>query len=321
MALEVQSGKRVITAPITFAASANCVRYCGGDVWFVDIDPSTLTLDLGATRRLLESKPKGFFSGIIPVDFAGMPVDMEALRVLADEFSCWVIEDACHAPGGSFVDSKKDEVRCGSGRYADLAIFSFHPVKHIAAGEGGMVTTDDERLYKRLLSLRTHGITKDASLLSENHGDWYYEMHELGYNYRLTDFQAALASSQLSRADAGLQRRRDIATRYSEELQHASIQTPVVPEGRNHAWHLYVIRTDRRKELYDFLRNKKNICCQVHYVPLHTMPYYKKIGGYKKGDHPESEAYYDTCLSLPMYPTLSDEEQKYVIDSILEFAR
>jgi UDP-4-amino-4,6-dideoxy-N-acetyl-beta-L-altrosamine transaminase len=317
MALDVQPGTRVITTPITFAASANCVKYCGGDVWFADIDPSTFTLDLHATRRLLESKPKGFFSGIIPVDFAGLPVDLEAFRKLADEFGCWIIEDACHAPGGSFLNSRGEENFCGSGRYADLAIFSFHPVKHIAAGEGGMITTNDKRLYKRLLMLRTHGITKDETLLVENHGGWYYEMQELGYNYRLTDFQAALALSQLSRADAGLKRRRELAKQYNDALQNEHIHTPVIPEGFNPAWHLYIIQSDRRKELYDYLRSK-NIFCQVHYIPVHTMPYYQQLG-FKKGDFPLSESYYEACLSLPMYPALSNDQQDYVITSILEF--
>ena len=156
MALGVQEGTRVITTPITFAASANCVRYCGGEVWFADIDPDTFTLSLEKTRALLESKPKGFFSGIIPVDFAGLPVNLEDFRALADEFGCWIIEDACHAPGGSFANSAGESISCGSGTYADLAIFSFHPVKHIAAGEGGMITTNNEALYKHLLRLRTH---------------------------------------------------------------------------------------------------------------------------------------------------------------------
>lgn len=317
MVLDVGPGTRVITSPITFAASANCVRYCGGDVWFADIDPVTYTLDVQATRRLLMSKPKGFFSGIIPVDFAGLPVDMEAFRGLADEFGCWLIEDACHAPGGSFVDSKGDTVQCGSGRYADLAIFSFHPVKHIAAGEGGMVTTNDDRLYKRLQLLRTHGITKDADMLSANHGGWYYEMVDLGYNYRLTDMQAALATSQLARADAGVQRRRELAARYSAAFADAPIKTPDTPDNANHAWHLYVIRTDRRKELYDYMRTK-NVFCQVHYIPVHTMPYYERLG-HKQGDFPRAEAYYETCLSLPMYPTLTDEQQDYVVACVLEF--
>lgn len=317
MALGIKSGSRVITSPITFVASANCVRYCDGEVWFADIEPETFTLSLEKTRQLLESKPKGFFSGIIPVDFAGLPVNLEAFRQLADEFGCWIIEDACHAPGGSFTNLKGNQVFCGSGEYADLAIFSFHPVKHIAAGEGGMITTNNEALYKQLLSLRTHGITKDSTLMTENHGGWYYEMRELGYNYRLTDFQAALALSQLKRADAGLIRRRSIAKKYSEALVLSGMEVPSIPSDYHHAWHLYVIRHQNRKELYDYLRNK-NIFCQVHYIPVHTMPYYSQFG-WRKGDFPVAESYYSQCLSLPMYPSLSDEQQDYVIQSILEF--
>jgi UDP-4-amino-4,6-dideoxy-N-acetyl-beta-L-altrosamine transaminase len=317
MALGVTQETRVITSPITFVASANCIRYCGGEVWFADIDPDTFTLSLSKTRALLESKPKGFFSGIIPVDFAGLPTNLEAFRALADEFGCWLIEDACHAPGGSFTNTTGETIRCGSGRYAELAIFSFHPVKHIAAGEGGMITTNDENLYKHLLRLRTHGITREADLLTENHGGWYYEMQELGYNYRITDFQAALALSQLNRADQGLKRRQEIADRYTEAFANANIELPVVQVGSQHAWHLYVIRTSKRKALYDYLRTK-NIFCQVHYIPVHTMPYYQQFG-WKKGDFVISEAYYEGCLSLPMYPTLSNEQQEYVITSILEF--
>ena len=317
MALGVKEGTRVITTPITFAASANCVRYCGGEVWFADIEPETFTLSLNKTRELLESKPKGFFSGIIPVDFAGLPVNLEAFRALADEFGCWIIEDACHAPGGSFVNSSNERALCGNGQYAELAIFSFHPVKHIAAGEGGMITTNDEVLYKHLLRLRTHGITREADLLVENHGAWYYEMQELGYNYRITDFQAALALSQLNRADSGLRRRQEIADRYTESFTKAGIEVPFVQEGSQHAWHLYVIRISNRKALYDYLRTK-NIFCQVHYIPVHTMPYYKQFG-WEKGDFPLSESYYDKCLSLPMYPSLSNEQQLFVIKEIIGF--
>jgi len=319
MALGVAPGTRVITSPITFAASANCVRYCGGEVWFADIDPQTYTLSLDKTRELLASKPKGFFQGIIPVDFAGLPVDLEKFRQLADEYGCWLIEDACHAPGGYFTDSAQQKQLCGSGKFADLAIFSFHPVKHIAAGEGGIISTRSEALYKHLLRLRTHGITREAELLVENHGGWYYEMQELGYNYRITDFQAALAESQLKRADEGLNRRQEIADRYMEGLQHASITLPHVPDGYRHAWHLFVIQTEKRKALYDFLRSR-NIFCQVHYIPVHTMPYYKQFG-WKKGDFVASEAYYERCLSLPMYPALTNEQQDFVIQSILEFVQ
>jgi len=317
LALSVKPGIRVISSTLTFVASTNCVKYCGGEVWFADIDPETYVLSLEKTRQLLESKPKGFFSGIIPVDFAGLPANLEAFRELADEFGCWIIEDSCHSPGGSFVNSKGIRNDCGNGRYADLAIFSFHPVKHIAAGEGGMITTNDEKLYKNLLKLRTHGITKESEMLTENHGGWYYEMQELGYNYRLTDFQAALALNQLKRADEGIKKRQEIAERYTEALKVTGLILPHVPKGYQHAWHLYVIQTENRKELYDYLKSK-NIFTQVHYIPVHTMPYYKELG-WKNGDFYEAESYYSRCLSLPMFPTLSNEEQEYVIDSIKEF--
>ena len=176
MALNVKPGQKVITTPITFVASANCVRYCGGEVIFSDIDPITFLLDVQKVRILLEKYPKGTFQGIIPIDFAGAPADLEAFRKLADEFGLWIIEDACHAPGGFFIDSNKKKQNCGNGAYADLAIFSFHPVKHIATGEGGMITTNDKKLYEKLVLLRTHGITKDAEQLRENHGGWYYEI-------------------------------------------------------------------------------------------------------------------------------------------------
>lgn len=317
MALEVNEGTNVITSPITFAASANCVRYCGGNVYFADIDPQTYTLDIAKVEALIASKPAGFFSGIIPVDFAGFGVDLEAFRTLAKKHKLWIIEDACHAPGGYFIDSNQTKQLCGNGNFADMAIFSFHPVKHIACGEGGMITTKDEQLYKKLLLLRTHGITKDASLMHENHGGWYYEMQELGYNYRLTDFQAALGTSQLKRANDGLTRRREIASTYFEAFKNKSYilgQSGVV-EG--HAYHLYIIQLEKRKELYDYLRSK-NIFCQVHYIPVHTMPYYQSLGN-NKGSLPFAENYYDHCLSLPMYPTLTNEEQQYVINCIDEF--
>ncbi len=317
MALEVNEGTNVITSPITFAASANCVRYCGGNVYFADIDPQTYTLDIAKVEALIASKPAGFFSGIIPVDFAGFGVDLEAFRTLAKKHKLWIIEDACHAPGGYFIDSNQTKQLCGNGNFADMAIFSFHPVKHIACGEGGMITTKDEQLYKKLLLLRTHGITKDASLMHENHGGWYYEMQELGYNYRLTDFQAALGTSQLKRANDGLTRRREIAATNFEAFKSKSYilgQSGVVD---GHAYHLYIIQVEKRKELYDYLRSK-NIFCQVHYIPVHTFPYYQSLG-HKKGDLPVAENYYEHCLSLPMYPTLTNEEQQYVINCIDEF--
>ena len=325
LALGVNENSRVITTPITFAASANCVRYCGGQVEFADIDPETGLLDIEKVRQKLQSQPKGYYSGIIPVDFAGMPVNLEEFRKLADEFGLWIIEDACHAPGGYFTDSKGLKQNCGNGNYAELAIFSFHPVKHIATGEGGMITTNDPELYQKLLKLRTHGITRDPAKMHENHGGWYMEMQELGYNYRISDILTALGISQLSRADEGLQKRQEIANRYDEafrNLTNLKILNPaayVINKDHNwlHAYHLYVIQIEKRKELYDFLRTK-NIFAQVHYIPVHLMPYYQDLG-FKKDDFPLAEAYYEMCLSLPMYPALTDEEQEYVIACVLEF--
>jgi UDP-4-amino-4,6-dideoxy-N-acetyl-beta-L-altrosamine transaminase len=319
MALNVQVGDKVITTPITFAASANCIRYCGGEVVFADIDPETFVLDIEQVRALLRAHPKGTFKGIIPVDFTGYPVNLEAFRELADEYGLWIIEDACHAPGGAFTDSKGVEQRCGNGNFADLAIFSFHPVKHIAAGEGGMITTNDKALYERLLMLRTHGITKNPDLMTRNEGGWYYEMQELGYNYRITDFQAALGLSQLDRAEENLQKRRAIAARYDQAFTGKDIVLQKQEDGFSNAYHLYVIQVADRKGLYDYLR-AQNIYAQVHYIPVHTMPYYQQFD-WKEGDFPKSEEYYHRCLSIPMYPSLTIEEQQYVINHILKFVK
>ncbi|AKQ44782.1 pyridoxal-5'-phosphate-dependent protein [Rufibacter radiotolerans] len=317
LALGVNEKSNVITTPITFAASANCIRYCGGNVYFADIDEESYLLDLNKVEDLIKSKPAGFFSGIIPVDFAGRAVNLEKFRTLADKYNLWIIEDACHAPGGYFVDSKGQKQFCGNSQFAEAAIFSFHPVKHIACGEGGMISCNDDDLYNKLLLLRTHGITKDSNLLKENHGGWYYEMQELGYNYRLTDFQAALGTSQLKRADAGLEKRREIARKYNEAFtgNERILGHSGVVEG--HAYHLYIIEVADRLGLYNYLRSK-NIFTQVHYIPVHTMPYYQGLG-WKKGDFPAAELYYERCLSLPMFPTLENEEIEYVVSSINEF--
>ena len=317
LALNVDANTNVITSPITFAASANCIRYCGGNVFFADIDPGTYCLDIKKVEDLIESKPKGFFQGIIPVDFAGYALKADEFRRLAAKHGLWILEDACHAPGGYFIDSKGNKQNCGNGQYSDLSIFSFHPVKHIACGEGGMITTNNENLFKKLLLLRTHGITKDAAQLHENHGGWYYEMQTLGYNYRLTDFQAALGISQLARAEDGMLKRRHLASVYYEAFKNRSFingQSGIV-EG--HAYHLYIIQIAERKALYDHLRSK-NIFCQVHYIPVHLLPYYQSLGCIK-GDFPIAEKYYSECLSLPMYPTLREEEQEFVIENIIDF--
>lgn len=326
LALEVSAKDTVITTPITFAASANCVRYCGGTVLFADIDPATYLIDLNAVKQLLETQPKGSVKGLIVVDFAGKAVNLEAFRALADAYGCWIIEDACHAPGGFFTDSDHREQRCGNGQFADLAIFSFHPVKHIACGEGGMITTNDKALYERLLTLRTHGITRNADLFENSaelatgipgtteYPGWYMEMQELGFNYRLTDFQAALGLSQLSRADEGLARRRTLAEQYATAFAGKDYITGQSGSTEGHAYHLYVIEVRDRLGLYNHLRSV-NIFAQIHYFPCHLMPYYRQLG-WKPGDFPQAEQYYNQCLSLPMFPTLTDEQQQFVINEI-----
>jgi len=314
LALGLKKGERVITTPITFAASANCVRYVGGEVWFADIDKDSYLLSLESTRKLIESKPKGFFKGIIPVDFAGLPLNLEAFRKLADKHGLWIIEDACHAPGGSFTDSKGIVQKCGNGNYADVGIFSFHPVKHIACGEGGMLTTNSEKIYKKLTSLRTHGITKEN--MEENHGGWFYEMQELGYNYRLTDIQSALGITQLAKNKEGVARRNEIAIVYKEAFK-SKIKFQSLGTGVVNAHHLFVIEVADRKGLYDHLK-KQNIFAQIHYIPVHTLPYYKNIG-YEGSDLINAENYYADCISLPMYPTLTNKEQNFVIEQVRTF--
>ncbi len=317
LALGVKQGDKVITTPITFVASANCVRYAGGEVVFADIDPETYLLDINNVRKLMESAPKGTYKGIIPVDFGGRAVDLESFQSLADEFGCWIIEDACHAPGGYFVDSRGTKHKCGNGDFADLAIFSFHPVKHIAAGEGGMITTNNEKLYHKLRNLRTHGIQQIPELRQFNHGLWYYEMQELGFNYRLTDFQAALATSQLKRAAVGLERRKDIASIYNEAFTGKPHIIRQVGVCDGHAYHLYVVEFNDRDALHSYLRGK-NIYAQLHYIPVHLMPYYRQFG-WKEGDFPNAEIYYKHCLSIPNFPTITTEELTFVIESIDEF--
>lgn len=328
LALDINEGDKVITTPITFAASANCVRYCGGEVVFGDIEPDTYLLDINSVRMLLEASPRGTYKGIIPVDFAGNAVNLQQFRKLAGEYDLWIIEDACHAPGGYFTDSEGNRQQCGNGLFADLAVFSFHPVKHIASGEGGMITTNDENLYRKLLALRTHGIVKDNGLYSnsvefaggtEQYPLWYMEMQTLGYNYRITDFQAALGNSQLKRADEGLLRRREIAAAYNEAFKEKKYIKGQSGNIVGHAYHLYVLEVEDRLGLYNHLRTK-NIFAQIHYIPCHLMPYYRELG-WKEGDRPHAEKYYQHCISLPMYPTLSAEEQQYVIDCVDEYFR
>jgi len=316
IALNIKPGQKVITTPITFAASSNCVLYCGGEIDFCDIDPETYLMDLDKLEDKLIDAAPGTYAGIIPVDFTGLPVNTERLGEIAGRHDLWIIEDACHAPGGYYIDSKKNKILCGSNTYSDLTCFSFHAVKHIACGEGGMVTTNNKALYEKLAMLRTHGITKFN--MSENHGGWYYEMQELGHNYRISDINCALGITQLQKADKGLERRFKIADRYIKAFKnHDSIELQFQPEGFQNAYHLFVIKVKDRKTLYDYLREEQ-IFTQIHYIPVHRQPYYKKLG-WNDGDMPKAEQFYLECISLPMYPALSNNEQDFVINSILQF--
>jgi len=342
LGLGLKPGDKVITTPITFSASANCVRYCGADVLFADIDPATYLIDIQHVEALLKQHPPGSVKGIIPVDMAGRVVNTEALRKLADAYGCWILEDACHAPGGYFTDSQGVEQWAGNNHYATATVFSFHPVKHIACGEGGMITTNDGTLYKQLQRLRSHGITKGAdpylntpalACADENSASdptvacadkghitypgWYMEMQQLGFNYRLTDIQAALGLSQLNRAEAGLTRRRQLAATYAAAFANKPYllgQSGVVD---GHAYHLYILEVKNRLGLYNHLR-ANNIFAQIHYIPVHLMPYYQQQG-WKPGDMPAAETYYRHCISIPLYPTLTDDEQQYVIQTIHAF--
>jgi dTDP-4-amino-4,6-dideoxygalactose transaminase len=257
------------------------------------------------------------FKAAVRKIFSIRAVDLEAFRKLADEYGLWIIQDSCHSPGGYFIDSNGKKQNCGNGNFANLAIFSFHPVKHIAAGEGGMITTNDEILYKKLLNLRTHGIQQDPSKKLDNHGLWHYEMQDLGFNYRLTDFQAALGLSQLSRVEESLEKRIAIAKRYDESFLGEDFVKINTHLNEGHAYHLYIVEVPDRSGLFNYLRSV-GLYAQVHYIPAHLMPYYKQFG-WKEGDCPFAESYYKHCISLPIYPTLTEEDQQHVIESINDF--
>lgn len=316
--LNRDTSKKVLVTPITFAASSNCVLFDNGKVEFVDIDPRTYNIDLNLIEEKVKKNPNEY-QGMIVVDFAGLSIDTEALRGIADKYNLWIIEDACHAIGGFFKNTKKEIIKCGSGIYSDLTVFSFHPVKHVATGEGGMVTTNSEEVCKRLMKLRSHGIERDEKLYSEtSHGGWYHEMQELGYNYRMPDINASLGSSQIKRMYSNIEKRNSIARKYKKSFKNLPITFQKYDEENIlNAYHLFVIETTKRKELYEFLKSH-NIYSQVHYLPVYWHPYYQGIG-FKKGLCSHAENYYQKCLSLPMYHSMTDLEQNYVIERVHEF--
>ncbi|MDO9183405.1 MAG: UDP-4-amino-4,6-dideoxy-N-acetyl-beta-L-altrosamine transaminase [Bacteriovorax sp.] len=316
--LNRDSLKKVFVTPITFASSSNCVLFENGIVEFVDIDPLTYNIDINLMEEKLRKNPTDY-QGMIIVDFAGLPLNTEAFRKLADKYNLWIIEDACHAIGGSYRNSKNEIIKCGSGIYSDLTVFSFHPVKHVATGEGGMVTTNNEEVYRHLMNLRSHGIQRDEKLFLEaSHGGWYHEMQELGYNYRMPDINASLGSSQIKRINSNIEKRSSIAMKYKDSFKNLPITFQKYNEENVfNAYHLFVIETDNRKILYEFLK-ERSVYTQVHYLPVYWHPYYQSIG-FKKGLCPVAENYYTKCLSIPMFHSMTDLEQGYVVDTIKDF--
>jgi UDP-4-amino-4,6-dideoxy-N-acetyl-beta-L-altrosamine transaminase len=307
-------GKTVWTSPNTFVASANCARYCDAEVDFVDIDRNSLNLDPEALKRRLDSSAPPNI--LIPVHFSGMPCAMKAISEICRAAGISIIEDASHAIGAVYGDA-----RTGSCQYSDATVFSFHPVKIVTSGEGGMILTNNVDLYEKARLLRSHGITRSPeSFKNEAHGAWYYEQIELGFNYRITDLQAALGCSQMDRLDLFLEKRRRLVERYDQLLKGLPIITPSHSLSARSAWHLYVIRLagehplTRRRAVFDFMRSQ-NIGVQVHYCPVHLQPYYIQLG-FKHGDFPIAEDYYERALSLPLFPDLSDEQQNMVVAAL-----
>ena len=309
MAAGIGKGDEVITTPITFAASANCALYCGATPVFADIDPVTYNISPESVESHVTERTKA----IIPVHYTGQTCDMDAIHKIADKYNLIVIEDAAHAVGAEYKGKK-------IGSLSDMTEFSFHPVKHITCGEGGIVTTNREDLYEKLKLFRTHGITREEKFLHKVDGPWYYEQIDLGYNYRITDIQATLGISQLGRIDKFLEKRKKIAAKYDEAFRDFNgIEIPKQAEYSNSAYHLYVIKVDKsiRKALFEYLR-ANNIGVNVHYIPVYTFPYYREHG-YENVKCENAEKLYESIISIPIYYDLSDEEQDYVIDKIKEF--
>jgi UDP-4-amino-4,6-dideoxy-N-acetyl-beta-L-altrosamine transaminase len=313
-ALEVDTGTEGITTPITFVASANCLITNNLMPVFADIDSRTYNISMEEIEKKITPKTRI----IIPVDFAGQAVDIDSIRQIADKHHLYIVEDAAHAIGSNYTDGRS----VGCCHKADMTIFSFHPVKTITCGEGGAITTNDEILYKRLLKLRTIGITKDISELSKNIGPWYYEMQSLGGNYRMTDIQAALGRSQLSKLIFFKQRRREIVDRYNTAfVDMPYIIIPYEERGANSCFHLYVLQIDfeklkkPRKQVMEELK-EKGIGTQVHYIPVNSQPYYKERFGYKREDYPVAKNYYEKTLSIPLYPMMNNSDIEYVIQHL-----
>ncbi len=318
LALGLGPGDRLWTSPNTFVASANCALYCGASVDFVDIDAKSLNMDVRAlATKLQAAQANGTLPKVVvPVHFAGQSCDMQAIHALGQRYGFQIIEDASHAVGGSWLGQP-----VGNGRFSDLTVFSFHPVKIITTAEGGMVMTNDQQMAARLERLRSHGITRDAAMMhGEPEGPWVYEQVDLGLNYRLTDLQAALGWSQMAQLDTSVARRHQIARRYDAELAGLPLTTPWQCPDAHSALHLYPVQLQpqrcrlNRRQLFDGLR-AAGIGVNVHYIPVHTQPFYRQLG-FAPGQFPVAEAYYAQAISLPMFPTLTDAQQGEVIAAL-----
>lgn len=310
----IGSGDEVITTPLTFVATANAALYVGARPVFVDIDEKTYCIDIEKIEGAITPRTRAF----VPVDYAGYPVDMKRIRKIADKHNLVIIEDAAHALGAEREGAKV-------GTQADMTMFSFHPVKHITTGEGGMIVCNNPDYYQRLKLFRNHGITKDVEYLEANDGPWYYEMQELGYNFRITDIQCALGISQMNKLEKFLEERRLLASKYDQAFNKINwLQTPPTPpSGSCHAYHLYPLLlagSVNRKEFFTYLR-EYNIGVQVHYIPVHLQPYYCHHFGYKSGDFPKAENFYACEVSLPLYPGVTPEQQEYVVNVVKEFSK
>ena len=306
------------TSPITFVASANCGRYCGADVDFVDIDEKTYNMSAVALEEKLQRarRDNNLPKVVIPVHLAGQSCDMARIKELSEEYGFTIIEDASHAVGADYLNTK-----VGSCSFSDMVVFSFHPVKIITTGEGGMVLTNNHELYEKLLLYRSHGITRNpAKMTHASDGAWYYQQIVLGCNYRMTDIQAALGTSQMTRLDAFVARRRELAARYDDLLQELPLVTPHVMEGANPSWHIYVVRvafgqiSKTKQQLFEVMK-EQGIMLNLHYIPVHRQPYYEKLG-FRQGDFLQSEKYYEEAFTLPLYYDLTNDEQEQIVNAL-----